>query len=254
MPTLRDRILTPAGARAITSPGAILAAGAVAAGAIAVGAVGAVAALVGAAAYAGVVAARIPRSMPRPEIRPHALRDPWRTFVTEALDADERFARAVGTARSGPLRDRLQGIGEQIGTGVEETWRIARHGQALEDALRELEPLGEVRARLQHAEQELGSDGVGDDRHLGELVEALRSQIASTERIAKVARETRDRLRVLDARLDEAVARAVELSLRASDPSDVAGLGSDVASIVTEMESLRLALDETAGPATSTTR
>jgi hypothetical protein len=250
MANLRDRILTPAGARAITSPGAIVAAGAVAAGAIAVGAVGAVAALVGAAAYAGVVAARLPRGIPRPEIRPHTLRDPWRRFVTEAIDADERFARAVGSARTGPLRNRLEDIGGHIGTGVEETWRIAQHGQALEDALRELEPLGEVQGRLQRAEDEL-QEGRGGDRHLTELVEALRSQIASTERIAKVARETRDRLRVLDARLDEAVARAVELSLRASDPSDVAGLGSDVASIVTEMESLRLALDETAGPTAS---
>ncbi|MDQ3147987.1 MAG: hypothetical protein M3R01_13860, partial [Actinomycetota bacterium] len=48
-------------------------------------------------------------------------------------------------------------------------------------------------------------------------------------------------------RLDEAVARAVELSLRTGDHIDVGGLGSDVDQLVEEMESLRAALDDTGG-------
>jgi hypothetical protein len=51
-------------------------------------------------------------------------------------------------------------------------------------------------------------------------------------------------LRLLDARLSEAATRAIELSVRAHDPSDLAGLGEDVDVLVTDLEALRLALDE----------
>jgi len=60
-----------------------------------------------------------------------------------------------------------------------------------------------------------------------------------------VASEARDRLRLLDARLDEAVARAVELSLGTGDARALQG---DVDQLVEEMEALRLALED-AGPA-----
>ena len=55
-------------------------------------------------------------------------------------------------------------------------------------------------------------------------------------------RETR--LELLNARLDEAVARAVELALSAEDATALSGLGGDVDDLVGEMESLRGALDE----------
>ncbi|MDQ3974558.1 MAG: hypothetical protein M3276_09545, partial [Actinomycetota bacterium] len=87
----------------------------------------------------------------------------------------------------------------------------------------------------------------------GRTVQALAAQLESTERIAAVARDTRDRLRLLDARLDEAVARAVELSLRAGDPIELGGLGDDVDSLVGEMETLRQALEETGGTTAYTT-
>lgn len=243
--TLRDRLLTRQGAYAVTSPGAILAGGAAAAAGIAGGIAIPIAALAGVAAYAGVALARLPRATPRPAVRPDTLRSPWREFVEEAIDAGERFDRAVTGARSGPLRARLQTIADRVGQGVEESWRIATHGQALEDALAQLEPLATVQTRLVEIEQEQRT-GRGDDVRLAQTAEALQSQIASTRRIGEVARDTRDRLRLLDARLDESVARAVELSLRAGDATEASGLGSDVEAIVTEMESLRLALEETA--------
>jgi hypothetical protein len=58
-----------------------------------------------------------------------------------------------------------------------------------------------------------------------------------------VSTDARDRLRLLDARLDELVARAVELSVSGS-ASAITGLGDDVDSLVTEMEALRQALEE----------
>ncbi len=62
-----------------------------------------------------------------------------------------------------------------------------------------------------------------------------------------VVNDAQDRLRLLDARLDEAAARAVELSVEASDEG-MLGLSSDVDDVVTDMEALRQALEETSNP------
>ena len=62
-----------------------------------------------------------------------------------------------------------------------------------------------------------------------------------------MAQDASDRLRVLNAQLDEAVARAVELSVQADDVSDISPLTDDVESLVGELESLRQGLEETQG-------
>ena len=61
--------------------------------------------------------------------------------------------------------------------------------------------------------------------------------------------DTRDRLRLLNAQMDEAVARAYELSVQASDVADLSGLGNEVDSLVLEMEALRQGLEEAGGQA-----
>jgi hypothetical protein len=72
----------------------------------------------------------------------------------------------------------------------------------------------------------------------------LASQIASTDGIVRLAVDTRQRLELLDAQLDEFVARVVELSLGQGAPSEAGALRTDVDGFVGEMKSLRLALDE----------
>jgi hypothetical protein len=62
--------------------------------------------------------------------------------------------------------------------------------------------------------------------------------------------DARSQLRLLDARLDEAVTRAIELSLRSPADADLTGLGSDVESLVQDMEALRAALEDVDRPAT----
>jgi hypothetical protein len=57
--------------------------------------------------------------------------------------------------------------------------------------------------------------------------------------------DTVDRLRLLDARMDETVTRAIELAVQADSPDDLGGLGADVEGLVLDMEALRQALDET---------
>lgn len=83
--------------------------------------------------------------------------------------------------------------------------------------------------------------------------EALQAQLATVERLERVIRDADDRLRLLNARLDEAAARTIELAVQASDVSDLGGLGEDVDQMVDEMEALRQAIEETGGGSSSAT-
>lgn len=247
--SFRDRFFTPRVARAITSPAGILLAGAGAALGILGGLPLAAAAAVGAAAYGVRVAVAIPRRPAGERIDAFAVGDPWRRFVIDAQQAKQRFDRAVRGVRPGPLQDRLAEVGSRIADGVVECWRIAKQGHALEAAWRQLDTRTiEAELRQVHADQNEASEPRTQEA-LARTRRALESQLASAERIAQVARDAGDRLRVLNAQLDEAVARAIELSVPATDASDLSPLTADVENVVGELESLRLALEETGGGA-----
>jgi hypothetical protein len=239
------------------APGAILATGFGAALGILVG--GGLAGAVILAVVAWLLATAIPvyrnhlRRRGPGGVDPFSLREPWRTAAREALQAQARFRQAISTVAPGPLQDRLTAIGEQLARGVEEAGRVARRGQRLEDVRRQIDSAGAL-AELQRVQAVQGVSPTGD-ASLERTVEALQAQLATADRLDRVLGDTRNRLVLLDARLDEAVARTLELSVDADDPSDLGGLNTTVESVLEEMEALRLALDEadggSASPATS---
>jgi hypothetical protein len=77
--------------------------------------------------------------------------------------------------------------------------------------------------------------------------QALRAQLSAAQRMETVASDAAQRLRVLDAQLDEAVARAVELSVAATDATALGTLRADVDSLVGELEAVRQGLEEAGG-------
>ncbi len=239
--SFRDRFLTPRVARAITAPSSILIlGGAAAAGILVAGPV--IGAVLGVGAYAGRVLAAVPRRGRDDRIDPALLRAPWRDYVHETQIAEARYRKVVKDARSGPLKDRLSLIGDRIQDGVGEAWRIAKRGQALEDGLHQMQPQ-EAQRQLNQAHAEASR---GQSESTRQRIQSLESQLATAGRLQRVTRDAAERLRLLDARLDEMVARAVELSL-SGDDGKLHGLDSDVDSLVGEMEALRLALEETGG-------
>ena len=246
---LPERVRTPAVARAVTSPSAMLLAGAGMSAAILGGLPIAAAAVVGGLAWAARVALAVPRRPAGERIDPFRVGDPWRSFVQDALQAQARFDRTVSRMRGGPLQERLRDVGRRLSEGVTESWRIARQGDALQGAYHQLDvrqvqmELAEIRAERRHV-------GRNDARakSLERTEEAVEAQLASAERIRQVAQDAADRLRVLNAQLDEAVARAVELSVRGVD-TDVSPLTNDVDNLVSELEALRQGLEETGGTA-----
>jgi hypothetical protein len=244
--SLRDRFFTRQVARAITSPVGILLGGGVAAATIVAGVPLLAALPLGVAVWAGKVALSIPRGRRGERIDPFTLKEPWRRYVQEALQARNRFDEAVGRTRPGPLRDHLADIAERMRTGVEESWLIAKRGQVLVDARRGID-LADVDRQLAEVAdaQGAGPDATTPDPSLARVAQSLEAQRATAERLDRVIGQAHSELRMLDARLDEAVARTLELSAHSAADATVEGLGSDVDALVTEMESLRQALEET---------
>ncbi|MGD9753249.1 MAG: hypothetical protein AB7W59_19825, partial [Acidimicrobiia bacterium] len=140
-------------------------------------------------------------------IDPFTVNEPWRRFVQDALKARTRFEEAVHSAAPGPLRDRLDEIGRSLEAGVERTWATARQGQALRDARRRIDT-NAVSSRLSTIRS-------STDPNASKTVASLEAQLASAQRLDSITREAESKLRLLQAQLEEAVARAAELSVRA---------------------------------------
>src|SRR4051794_621136 len=155
--------------------------------------------------------------------------------------------------RGGPMQDRLRDVAARVGDGVRECWRIACQGDELQQAYQQLD-VQSVQAELKQLEAEKKARR-GDSDHatsIDRAIAAVRAQLSSAKRIGDVAQDASDRLRVLNAQLDEAVARAVELSVHADSVTDIAPLGADVDSLVGELEALRQGLEETRNVARGT--
>ena len=241
---LPERARTPAVARAVTSPSAVLLAGAGTAAAILGGLPLIAAAAVGLLAWGARVAMAVPRAPRGERIDPFTVGEPWRHFVTDALQARSKFEQTVGRAKPGPMRDTLVSLGERLDEGVEDCWRIARQGDGLQAALTQID-VDRVRSELAQVQGELRRAPADERASLERAEASVKSQLASGERLTRVSRDAASRLRELNAQMDEAVARAVELSVTAADGSDLAPLTDDVESLVTDLEALRLALEET---------
>lgn len=255
--SFRDRLLTRRVARTMLAPSSILLAGAGASVAILTGLPLVAAPLVGLAAWAARVATAMPRNRPGTRINPLALPEAWRHSVMSALDAQKRFARTLAATEPGPLRERLAAIGARIDDGVDESWQIANRGWHLQRARTAIDT-NEAQRELAQVERDaarFGAENADPDDVAGSLnaaAAAIRSQLDTAARLDRVIADAHARLRLLDARLDEAVARSVELSAHASDVESLTSVGADVENLVSEMEALRQALEETSGPGRAT--
>ncbi len=178
---------------------------------------------------------------PRTRIDPFTLSEPWRRHVSAAQSATRRFRATVRAARRGPLHDRLQQLSAQLDHGLEECWRIAQRGDEIDAALARLRS-SETRRRLAELEQRAPAQLSPDE---AATLESLRAQVAAADRLRATADDAAARLRATQARLEQLVATAAEVVAATHDASS---LDTGVAEIVTELEALRLAVEETRRP------
>lgn len=239
--SFKDRFLTPVVARAMMSPiGILLFGGGTAAGIVGgLPLVGAFA--VGLAAWAARVGMAIPRnsSPTAGKIDAFALSEPWRGYVQGAQNAKARFDRVVDSTAPGPIRDRLAELGSRLDDGIADCWRSANRGDTIDDAQRQLRT---AEAQLELTDARRQQRERGSSPALESTIRSLEAQMKSSERMQAVSVDARDKLRLLDARLDELVARAVEVSVGSADSGALSG---DVDDIVNDLEALRQALEDT---------
>jgi len=251
-----DRLLpapVPAAARAAISPSAIVLAGAGAGLSLLVG-LPVLAAIAIGAGFWGIrvgvgaaVAAQRRANAERPEvIDAYAVPEPWRGFVRESLTAQAKFDQTVAHSRPGPLRDRLGDVSGRVHDGVRECARVAHLGAGLDATLTQLN-LSDTSGQLRRFQQSRVTSGPASpeaSRAQDETEAALAAQVQAARRLEAAGRRATDRLRVLTAQLNAAVAGAVELSIDAGDTAAARQLASNVDSVVSEIETLRRALEE----------
>lgn len=180
------------------------------------------------------------KSAPAP-IDAFAVGEPWRQFVQGAQRAGQRLHVTVASADDGPLKDRMSAIVDRLDDGLAETWKIARRGDQIDDAVRRLDPTS-LRSKQASLEERLATTPSDD---VESALTSVRGQIDSTERLKAESTRTADRLRLTQTRLDELVTRAAEVAIGAGDTD---AYEHDVDDLVIELEALRQAVEETNRP------
>lgn len=237
---LRDRFFTAGVARAITSPAGIVAGSTAAAVFLGGGAHPAMSILAGVAAWAVPVARamqRVPgmssatgRAKKGRKGSEERVGPEWQAAVVDAEAAVDRFQQSIEDCRTGPLRDRLIELEEDVLQSLDTCRDLAAWGAEVEEARRELNPA--AMERVARRSGKAAADAATTQRQL--VAELL-----------QIEDEARVRLALINGRLDEAVARGVEIVGHAFGLGGrVRGDGDDAARVAAQLTALSAALHE----------
>jgi len=169
---------------------------------------------------------------PLAHIDPAAAPPRFARTVDEALAARRRFRELVEGLRPGPVRDRLVAMGPRIDAGVQAVWDAAHRAGEMEHVLATLDP-DRVTDEYKQARRS-GAEAT--------VLAAHEARFQSVQRMLNTIEDIDERLRVLDVRLDAAVARAAEVALGTGAGADE--LDAELTDVVDELGALRSALDE----------
>jgi hypothetical protein len=182
-------------------------------------------------------------------IDPFSVGEPWRQHVQAALSARRRMAEIIRASASGPIRDRLSDITTDVDRVVEQVWAIAVQGNTLAKADRRIDT-DKTAAKLAELQQQLGGADLDARGPIEESIASLEATTQTGTRIAQQRESAAARLREMDIRLEELVARAAEVSTAGVEPDSVDTLRADMDALVVDLEGLRQGLDETRRTAT----
>lgn len=191
----------------------------------------------GVAVYAATVVAAAPSPTARSAIDPFSISEPWRRFVQGAQRSRAALDETLRGAPEGPLKSRLDDVAGRLEQAIEESWEIAKRGDQIDEAIARIDPV-RLRAQL----EVLTSAERSTSESTKAAVASVESQLASADRLKVLSASTADRLRLTQARLDELVSRAAEVSVGRTDNLDYE---HDVDNLVIELEGLRQAVAET---------
>lgn len=194
------------------------------------------------------------RSASLPAVDPWSVPVPWRPLLADAVDAQRRFTQVVDQLPAGPTRDRVTPMVRRIDASVRAAQAAAQRSAVLASPARtsRADALSRELAALQ---QRAGPRG---DPHGDAHEAALAAQLRALRRAESVSAAGLDQLRLLTARLDDAVTGLVELgAARPGDPSAGGrGPGSplngplgpapgSLAAVLDELDALHSGLEQT---------
>jgi hypothetical protein len=175
---------------------------------------------------------RRPPEDPLSHVDPAAAPPRLAGVVAGALESRRRYHDMVSGLRPGAVRDRLVATGERVDAGVAAVWAAAQRAAELERLLDTLGP-ERVTAEYKRVKRAGGEPA---------LEAALAQSFGSVQRLLNSLDDTEERLRLLDARLSAAVARAAEVALGGGTGAEE--VGAELDGVVSELTALRTALDE----------
>jgi hypothetical protein len=183
----------------------------------------------------------------RRAIDPFTVGEPWRQLVSGALRSQARYRELAASAPEGAIREQLLAVAGRIDDAVDECWAIAQQGSRLDRTASQMR-IEVTRSQLAGLPDD-ADDADAADRGLPDAAEderraALQARVDAHARLVATARDAENRLRLLEARLQESAARGAELSATGG-AAPVADLESEVGSVALELEALRSALEET---------
>jgi hypothetical protein len=152
--------------------------------------------------------------------------------VAESLAARGRYHELVEGLRPGAVRDRLVALADRVDAGVLAVWDTVQRAAEVERILATLDP-----ERVTHEYKQAKRSAADPD-----LVAAREARFGSVQRLLNALDDTDERLRLLEARLGGAVARAAEVALAAGAGADE--LDAELAAVVSDLGALRAGLDE----------
>jgi hypothetical protein len=180
---------------------------------------------------------------PRPELQKPMRWDdidlgpPWTGFVHDAVTHQARFRTALQAADPGPIHETIAGMVDRLDACVETCRRLARHGRALAQARSGID-LGAIEREIAQA-----AAASATNPHAAEALASFEAQRSAAVRMDAAIGETISQLRLLEARMSEAVVRVLELSAQTGAGRELPAT-TEVTTLLDDLEALHLSIDE----------
>ncbi|MDQ2728797.1 MAG: hypothetical protein M3Y91_13270 [Actinomycetota bacterium] len=194
--------------------------------------------------WAVVARSRRQRTVKPEPVDPWSVPPPWRDHLRAVVDAERRFDQAVSSLDEGPTRERVGSLADRIDRSVRTAAVTARRGALLTTP--------ERAARTAALSAELAGMTQRHDR-LDEAAlrheSVVAAQLRAMRRADSVSADALDQVRLLAARIDEAVTALVELSIDESDaggggePRSLVAVLDEIAALHAGMEASKAAMD-----------
>jgi len=181
-------------------------------------------------------------------VDPTRLEQPWRSAVEETLEARRRLHDLAGRHGSELVRDRLASVAARVDAAVLASWQSALDAQAATRLLETFD-LDGVQQRLKDARRRLAQakETAADTTALETEVNLLAEQHAALNEVRNRLDDAGGQLRLLDLRVDAAVARAATLVFGRHGAEGLADVERELTVVVDELEALRAGLDAVGG-------